>query len=169
MEKDFKRWSIKKEKLDNRINTPFVNERDIFWCSIGINVGDEENGKSDLFSRPVLVFKKFNQNLFWGIPLSTKNKDNIYYVQVKFKDNMSSVLISHLRLYDVKRLIFRIGKLHKSEFNKIIGSIINLIPRSSSEDLGGRLSVDLYNDNIMNEYLESNLNLDIASPNINRF
>lgn len=158
MEKDFKKWSTKKEKIDNRINVPFVNEREIFWCSIGINIGDEENGKSEQFSRPVLVFKKFNQNLFWGIPLSSKNKNNDYYVQIDFKESISSALISHLRLYDVKRLIFRIGKLHKVEFDKVIIRVTNLIPRSSFENLGGRLSVDLYNDNIIDEYLESNLN-----------
>jgi mRNA interferase MazF len=135
MEKDFNRWSLKKQKLDKRIYLP--------WCSVGINIGDEENGKDELFSRPVLIFKKFNENLFWGIPMSTKNKENKYYVQVNFKDNISSIMISHLRLYDVKRLIVRIGTLHKVEYDKVINNIINLLPKPSGEDLGRRLSVDL--------------------------
>lgn len=143
MNKDFDKWSIKKQKLDKRIYLPFANERDIFWCSVGINIGDEENGKGESFSRPILVFKKFNEKLFWGIPMSTKNKDNKYYIQVNFKDNISSVMISHLRLYDVKRLIVRIGRLHKVEYNKIINNIINLLPKPSGEDLGRRLNVDL--------------------------
>ncbi len=127
MEKDFNKWSIKKQKLDERIHIPFVNERDVFWCSIGINIGDEENGKNELFSRPVLVLKKFNKNLFWGIPMSTKNKDNKYYIVVNFNNNISSIMISHLRLFDNKRLIKRIGILHKLEYNKIIQKIINLL------------------------------------------
>lgn len=143
MEKDFKKWAIKKQNLDNRVSLPFANERDIFWCSIGINVGDEENGKSDLFSRPVLVFKKFNENLFWGVPMSSKNKENKYYVQVNFKDGISSAMISHLRLYDIKRLIVRIGRLHKTEYDKVLISLINLLPKPSVEDSGRRLSVDL--------------------------
>ncbi len=32
----------------------------MIWCSIGINVGDEEDGKNELYERPVLVIKKFN-------------------------------------------------------------------------------------------------------------
>jgi mRNA interferase MazF len=144
MEKDFNQWSVKKQKLDKRINLPFTNERDVFWCSIGINIGDEENGKDESFSRPVLIFKKFNENLFWGIPMSSKIKDNKYYVQVNFKDQVSSIMISHLRLYDVKRLIIRMGKLQKSEYNKIILSIINLLPKPLNKDLGRRLNVDLY-------------------------
>ena len=134
MDKDFNKWSIKKQKLDKRIHIPFVNERDVFWCSIGINIGDEENGKNELFSRPVLVLKKFNKNLFWGIPMSTKNKDNKYYIAVNFNDNISSMMISHLRLFDNKRLIKRIGILHKLEYSKIIQKIIDLLSKPLIKD-----------------------------------
>lgn len=136
MEKDFGKWSIKKENLDKRLKYPSINERDIFWCSVGVNIGDEENGKSELFARPVLVFKKFSSNLFWGIPLTSKNKANEYYVQIQFREVINSVMVSHLRLYDTRRLGIRMGKLDTEEYNKIIGSIINLIPKPLEKTWG---------------------------------
>ena len=129
MEKDFDTWSKIKQKIDKKVIYPYCNERDVFWCSVGINIGDEENGKDDLFSRPVLVFKKFNNNLFWGITMSTKNKENMYYIMVSFHDKNQSVMISHLRLYDVKRLIKRMGKMHHIEYQKVVNGIINLLPK----------------------------------------
>ena len=130
MEKEFQKWSKRKEGLDKRSRIPSFNERDVFWCSIGINIGDEENGKSELFARPVLVFKKFSTNLFWGIPLTTQIKDSDYYLKVQFRERNNSIMISHLRLYDSKRLGLRMGKLDIAEYNKVIESIINLIPKT---------------------------------------
>ncbi len=64
MKKDFDCWNDIKKKLDESKKTLFFKERDVWWCSIGLNVGDEENGKNQFFSRPVLVVRKFNNRLF---------------------------------------------------------------------------------------------------------
>ena len=45
-------------------------EGEVWWCSVGLNVGEEEFGKGERFVRPVLIFKKFTQNSFLGIPLT---------------------------------------------------------------------------------------------------
>jgi hypothetical protein len=55
-------------------------EREVWWCSIGLNVGDEEFGKGVQFARPVLVFKKLSANLFLGLPLSGQPKEGGWYV-----------------------------------------------------------------------------------------
>lgn len=136
MEKDFGKWSIKKQGLNERVKLPIIKGGEIFWCSIGINIGDEENGKGELFARPVLVFRKFSSNLFWGIPLTSQNKYNEYYIQIKFKETINSAMISHLRLYDVKRLGLRMGRLNFFEYNKIIKSVTNLIPKPLGEAWG---------------------------------
>ena len=64
MSKQFQKWIGKKEELHNRKFSPNFNERDVYWGGLGENIGDEENGKSDLFSRPILIVRKFNKNLF---------------------------------------------------------------------------------------------------------
>ncbi|MCB9811044.1 MAG: hypothetical protein H6779_04545 [Candidatus Nomurabacteria bacterium] len=56
--KDFKKWNIIKTKLDAKTSHRTFKERDIWWCSLGVNVGHEENGKGGVFNRPVLVVKK---------------------------------------------------------------------------------------------------------------
>ena len=45
-----------------------IIKKDIWWVSVGVNVGFEEDGKNDNFVRPVLVLKKFNNDMFLGIP-----------------------------------------------------------------------------------------------------
>jgi len=57
--KNFQDWINKKEKLDSRQSAPSFKEGYIFWCGVGENVGDEENGKGQNFGRPVLIVRKF--------------------------------------------------------------------------------------------------------------
>jgi mRNA interferase MazF len=74
-----------------------------------------------------LVFKKFNNNIFWGIPLSTKIKDNKFYIKVILKNVEQSAMISQLRVLDTKRLDQYIGYISKVDFVKIQIQIINII------------------------------------------
>jgi hypothetical protein len=56
--KRFSEWFGLKKKLHERQQTPpLVSEREIWWASVGENVGSEINGKSALFSRPVIIYK----------------------------------------------------------------------------------------------------------------
>jgi len=73
-QKDFQKWHKIKEGLDSDAARIFFHEREVWWCSIGINVGFEQDGRGERFARPILVFKKFNNEVFWAIPLSTKIK-----------------------------------------------------------------------------------------------
>ncbi len=59
-------------------------EKSANWCGFGENVGIEINGKNDLFSRPVLVFKKFSQYGFLGIPLTSQPHEGTRYVFLDF-------------------------------------------------------------------------------------
>lgn len=38
----------------------YFREGEIWWVSIGQNIGNEQNGKNTNFERSVLIFKKFN-------------------------------------------------------------------------------------------------------------
>ncbi len=120
MQKDFNKWSNLKENLDSQKKFPSFEEREIWWCSIGLNVGHEENGKSDLFSRPILVIRKFNRHILLGIPLTSKIKEHHkFYYKIHFKNQEQSVMLSQIRVWESKRLTKVKGKLPLKQFNEI--------------------------------------------------
>jgi mRNA interferase MazF len=60
--KRFTDWHNLKIKIHNSKSEPvWYKERDIWWVSIGHNIGTEEDGKGKYFNRPVLVIKGFSR------------------------------------------------------------------------------------------------------------
>lgn len=120
MEKDFLHWFRIKPQLHlSDKNSLLFKERDIWWCSIGINVGDEADGKNEFSNRPVLIVKKFNRNIFYGLPMTTRFKDNPYYLPVTFHDKHVCIMLSQMRLLDRKRLQRKMGQLNIPDFIKV--------------------------------------------------
>ena len=61
--KQFAEWTSLKNKLHKKSHVaPYVSEGDIWWASIGENVGSEIDGKNSLFSRPVIIYKKLSHH-----------------------------------------------------------------------------------------------------------
>ena len=127
MIKDFMSWFLLKPKLHNRNANFFFKEREVWWCSLGMNVGDEEDGKNKFFDRPILIVKKFNDNLFFAVPMTTKNKANRYYQTVQFQEKIVSIMLSHLRVIDKKRLQNKAGVLNKNDFEKVKENLKKLL------------------------------------------
>ncbi len=46
MQKDFPGWHRQKEQLHAQHHTPTFQEREIWWCSVGVNIGHEMDGKN---------------------------------------------------------------------------------------------------------------------------
>lgn len=123
--KDYNLWHKLKTLLHNEGSRVFFHEREVWWCSIGMNVGFEQDGKGESFARPVLVFRKFNNEIFWAIPLTTKIKTGKYYLPVDLGDGIQrAAIISQLRLVDSKRLYQKIGVLGETEYDKLIEAVI---------------------------------------------
>jgi len=74
VKKDFDRWNTQKKTMGIASHGVMFHEREIWWCSIGVNVGSEQHSQTSDFSRPVLVVRKFTADIFWGIPLTTRIK-----------------------------------------------------------------------------------------------
>ena len=55
--KDFDGWHPCKKQIDQLKKRPTIRQREIWWCSIGVNVGVEQDGKNSLYERPVLVVR----------------------------------------------------------------------------------------------------------------
>ncbi len=70
----------------------------------GENLGREQNGSGHDFSRPVLVVKRFNNSVFWIVPLSSKQK--LYDFYYNFTDpNLVpvSAVLAQLRVVSILR------------------------------------------------------------------
>ncbi len=105
----------------------FVNEREICYISIGQNIGFEQNGKHNNFERPVLVIRKFSNNLFVGIPLSKHLKNSQYYFVFRFNSTPSAALLSQIRLFDTKRVLRKIGYISQTDFLLLKEKLRNLL------------------------------------------
>lgn len=120
MQKDFDTWNIQKKIIQQFDNQEILfSEREVWWCALGENIGDEENGKNELFERPVLIIRKFSINTAIIFPLTTKGKEgSIFYHKIS-SDINSSVILSQVRLISTKRLLRKMYRLGRGEF-KII-------------------------------------------------
>ena len=125
MHKDFWSWHTKKNELDEKSERVFFHEREIWFCHLGTNVGFEQDGKGENFGRPVIVFRKFNKEVFWAVPLTTRDKGGKFYLPIDLKDGIHRMaILSQLRLIDAKRLYQKIGviseEIHKELEERII-------------------------------------------------
>lgn len=117
--KDFIPWFTLKPKLDADEPNRFVKVRDIWWCSIGTNVGHEMDGKSSKLSRPVLVLRKTSRLTFIGLPLTSKSKEGSWYVPITIHGVVSRVILSQVRVFDVRRLTTKIAQLDQKDFGEV--------------------------------------------------
>ena len=119
MKKDFDNWnSIKKDLTEKK--SPFFSEGEIWISHVGINIGDEEDGKGADFLRPFLIIKKWNNSIFWAIPLSTKiHKTGVFYYPFQFSKRKSIAMLSQIKLSDAKRLKRKIGNISSEDFRNI--------------------------------------------------
>lgn len=118
--KKFLEWIRLKESIHNsQHKSPLFAEREVWMCHTGENIGFESNGKNDFFHRPVIILHKFNENIFYGLPMSTKLKNNPFYIEINFKERKQSAMISQMRILDAKRLHYKKGRLSNKDFNLV--------------------------------------------------
>ena len=128
MQKDFDTWNIRKKNIDHSKRSILFSEGEVWWCALGVNIGFEQDGVNELFERPILVFKKFSNDVLWVLPLTKSIKTNPYYYQINHSEFPSSVILSQIRLISSKRLLRRMGTIERVEFFEIIKKFENILP-----------------------------------------
>lgn len=125
--KDFDEWNKIKKNINNINTAPLFSEREIWWCGIGENIGFEQNGKGRDFLRPILIIRKFNKYIFYGLPITSKKKQNNFHSLIVSGKIEGSVILSQMRLIDAKRLSHRVSKIDSHDFVEIIKKLKDLI------------------------------------------
>ena len=127
--KNFQKWQTLKIKIHEEHEAPIFKEREVWWCSLGANIGVEEDGKNERFERPVLGIRKFNKEMFFGIPLTSRLKESAYHFPFSLHERISTALLSQLRLWSAKRLIRRIGRIGRGQFGEIQKKMSDVITK----------------------------------------
>lgn len=127
MKKNFQQWHTKKEILHKEKARPFFHESEVWFCALGANVGFEQDGGGNDFLRPIIVVKKFNNEVFWGLPLTKKQKNGAYYFSFALEGEISTAILSQIRLIDGKRLHYKIGKMTDADFVEIRKRLMRLL------------------------------------------
>ncbi|MDB5264756.1 MAG: hypothetical protein JWN64_327 [Parcubacteria group bacterium] len=117
MQKDFDAWNEQKKRIEEEKSELIVYERDIWWCSVGLNIGDEQDGKKALYERPIIVLKTFGKGLALIVPTTSTFKDLPYYFLFENKGDKWVALITHVHLISTKRFNRYIGKMNRPDFS----------------------------------------------------
>ena len=125
-EKHFDKWMEVKSNRHFRGECPIVKEGQIWWCAIGENVGIEINGKSEFFSRPIIIVKKLSRYGFLAVPLTSQKHEGSWYANFVFKDKTQYAALSQMRVMSAARLYRRIGTVPKSDLDIVINGIKKL-------------------------------------------
>ena len=127
--KDFDNWIIKKKHINARSEQPFFREREIWWCSLGCNIGSEEDGKNTEFERPVVVFRMFGKDILWIIPLTTQlgRPDSRLTYTFVCGGLWQTADISQIRLVSSKRLLRYMELISFEDFQVIRNRLRDLV------------------------------------------
>lgn len=121
-------WNIIKEDFHSQSEKKLrlVRQGEIWWAGVGENVGVEINGKSEYFSRPVLVLKKLSRYGFMGIPLTSQKHTGSWYTSFVFQDREETAVLSQARVYSTSRLYGRIGQVPDTDLELVRKGFLNL-------------------------------------------
>ena len=90
----------------------YFREREVWFCHVGLNLGHEQDGRHEKLLRPVIVLRKFNKDIFLGLPLTSKVKNDKFHYRLYWnKKGVSWAILSQIRLMDRKRLFRKIGMI----------------------------------------------------------
>ncbi len=120
MIKKFLEWIGLKEKLHSKMHDPpYVSEGEIWWASIGENIGSEISGKSDRFSRPVIILKKLTRSFYFVVPTTTQQRTGSWYVRFKQGDKNNTACLHQAKPMDYRRFFSKLGKIDNEDYKKI--------------------------------------------------
>lgn len=134
MKKDYHKWHEKKSAVNAIENRPFFHEREIWFCTLGANVGFEQDGTGMDFLRPIIIIRKFNNEIFWAVPLTRLKKKlgkkaGCYYFSFSFKPRVvSAAILSQIRLVDARRLYYLVGEISTTDFAELKKRLKALLP-----------------------------------------
>ncbi len=127
-DKDYTHWHTIKTNVHNEKQRPFFHEREIWFCLLGANIGFEQDGRGQEYLRPVVVVRKFNNEVCRIIPLTKNQKKGMYYFSFSYTTNIvSTAILSQIKLVDSKRLEYKSGDMNEKDFTILKQKLTRLL------------------------------------------
>jgi mRNA interferase MazF len=126
--KKYDNWNIKKQEIQfSIIEESYFKEGDIWWCSLGQNIGNETYGKGDDYRRPILVIRKLSSDLCVALPLTSKQKTGTWFTDILLDGESRCVMLYQIRTLNRKRFQRKMGEVSVEDFIKIKEKLESLL------------------------------------------
>lgn len=129
MYKDFDGWNVLKQAIHLDENTSrYLKAGQIWWCSLGVNIGIETDGKNDKFERPVLILRVFSNEHLVILPIRSNGDSASDYFFIIYNNERKPVYVSltQVRTVSSRRLIRHIGSISASSLERLKDKFIKL-------------------------------------------
>jgi len=127
--KNFEEWNISKQLIDKNDREVFGYPREVWWCSLGINIGAEIDGKNENFERPVIIMKVYNKETMLVLPTTGREKKDKFHmpIEINVVDQKTNntykkivyVKLTQARVISNKRLLRKVDVINEEDFKKI--------------------------------------------------
>ncbi len=118
--KDYETWMKKKTEIEAQNRILSFQKREIWWCSLGLNIGTEVDGKNEKFERPVLILKLYNKSSLLVLPLTTKKHLDEFHLNIHVKQKVFRLKLAQARVVSSKRLLRYVDTVSEVTFNSVI-------------------------------------------------
>jgi mRNA interferase MazF len=125
--KDFDSWNEKKKINNEKPPIVGVHEREVWWVSLGLNIGIETDGKNEEFERPVLVLKRFNIEMIWILPITSQVKSTSFHENFTLQGKGYYAALTQIRTVSTRRLLRKSGTIPKKDFRNIRKRVMSLL------------------------------------------
>ena len=117
--KNFDVWNTVKKGIETEGRILYARPREIWWCSIGVNIGAEVDGKHVNFERPVIVMKVYNTETLIILPLTSKPQRNRFHHEITLEVKKVWVALTQCRVISSKRLLRKMFVVSEDVFQNL--------------------------------------------------
>lgn len=140
-EKDFDIWNDLKKSIEDkkggRGGEAYAYPREVWWCSLGVNIGAEIDGKNENFERPVLIMRVYNKHSMLVLPVTSKEKNDPFHCKIivqaksgktgEIYDKPVWVKLTQVRMISNRRLLRKVDVIPNADFLKVKEAFKNYI------------------------------------------
>ncbi len=117
--KDFAGWFVLKKRIDASSILFYAHPREVWWCSLGVNIGAEIDGKHETFERPILVIRVYKTESLFVLPLTTVPKDDDFHFKIATERQTAWAKLTQGRVISTKRLLRKVDIVDSEQFENL--------------------------------------------------